>query len=173
MRSGLTSGIAALALAFTLTGCDDLNKTLGLDKSDTNTVTTTTNTTTGPSLTTPGGTAGAVPPKPGAASDPALEAEMTAAAAQLSASLPIQVDQITRVVAVRAEGTEFVYELQVSQAIPAAQVEAMRGILQRTNQTNICANQAVATFIRRGGSMNHRYTDSAGNRFETRVISCS
>ena len=36
----------------------------------------------------------------------------------------------------------------------------------------MCGNPNVATFIRRGGSMNHRYTDTAGNRFETRVVSC-
>ena len=97
---------------------------------------------------------------------------MTAAAAQISASLPIQVDPITRVVAVRAEGTEFVYDLQITQAVPAAQIETVRATMQQTNQTNMCGNPAVATFIRRGGSMNHRYTDTAGNRFETRVVSC-
>lgn len=170
MRSGLLGGVAAFALAVSLSGCDDLDQALGIDKSGTNTTTATTpptNTMTGPTTTTTGG----VPPKPVTA-NPALEAEMTAAAAQLSGTLPIQVDSITRVVAVRAEGTEFVYDLQVSQAIPAAQAEQMRTILQRTNQTNICANPAVAAFVRRGGSMNHRYTDTAGTRFETRVVSC-
>lgn len=170
MRSGLAGGIAALALAVALSGCDDLDRALGIEKSSTNTTTTTTSTTSN-TLTPPAALPGGTPAKP-ATADPALEAEMTAAATQLSATLPIQVDQITRVTAVRAEGTEFVYELQVTQAIPAAQAEQMRTILQRTNQTNICANPAVATFIRRGGSMNHRYTDTAGTRFETRVISC-
>lgn len=172
MRSGLTGGIAALALALSLSGCEEIRRMTGQEPPAANTTTTTTttntSTTTGPTVS--GG--GAVPAKP-STSDPALEAEMTAAAAQLSGQLPMQVDPITRVVAVRAEGTEFVYDLQVTQAIPTAQVELMRGTLQRTNQTNICANPAVATFIRRGGSMNHRYTDSAGNRFETRVVSCS
>lgn len=169
MRSGLTGGLAALALALSLAGCDEINRMTGAEPPANTVTTTTTNTTTGPTVSGPG----AVPAKPTGASDPALEAEMTAAAAQLSGQLPMQVDPITRVVGVRAEGTEFVYDLAVSQAIPAAQVELMRTTLQRTNQTNICANPAVATFIRRGGSMNHRYTDSAGNRFETRVVSCS
>jgi hypothetical protein len=170
MRSGLTLGIAALALA--LGGCDQVKQLTGLDQSGTNTATGNTSAA-APTLTAPAAAPpGATPAKPAGTTDPALEAEMTAAAAQISGQLPIQVDAITRVVAVRAEGSEFVYDLQVTRAVPAAQVAQMREVLQRTNQTNICNNQSVATFIARGGSMNHRYTDAAGNRFETRVVSC-
>ena len=167
MRSKLIGGGAALALAVTLSACDDLDRAIGIDKSGSNT--TAAPTTTGNTLTPVA--PGATPAKP-AGGDAALAAEMQAAAAQLSGSLPIQVDQITRVVAIRAEGTEFVYDLTVSQALPPAQLDAARNIMQSTNQRNMCANPQVATFIRRGGSMNHRYVDSGGNRFETRVVSC-
>lgn len=174
MRSGPITGIAALAVALTLSGCDQIKQMTGMDKSGSSSSTNTTvstNTATGsPTLSAPGGTSG-TPAKP-STSNPALAAEMSTAASQLSGSLPMQVDPITRVVAVRAEGTEFVYDLQVSQAVPAAQVETIRETLQRNNQTNICANPSVSAFIRRGGSMNHRYTDTAGNHFETRIVSC-
>jgi len=168
MRTGLTISIAALAL--TLGGCDLLNEMTGKDGGSNTVTTTTTANTTAPSLSGPTTTSGA-PAKP-TTSDPALAAEMQMAAQQIGSSLPRQVDPITTVVSVRAEGTEFVYDLTVSQAVPPAQIEMMRTNLQRINQANLCANPQVAQFIRRGGSMNHRYTDTANNRFETRVVSC-
>ncbi|HST37114.1 MAG TPA: hypothetical protein VLK25_10860 [Allosphingosinicella sp.] len=171
MRSGLTTGLAAIALSFALTGCDQIKQMTGMDQSGGSNTSTASTNGAAPSLSGPGASSGA-PGKP-ATSDPALAAEMSTAAAQISTSLPIQVDQITRVVAVRAEGTEFVYDLTISQAVPPAQIETIRETMQRTNQANMCGNPNVATFIRRGGSMNHRYVDSAGNRFETRVVSCS
>lgn len=104
--------------------------------------------------------------------NPALAREMTQAADQLRSDLPIQVDEITRVVGIRAEGTEFVYDLEITEAIPPDQIETARTVMQNQNQTNMCANPDVNTFIGRGGSMNHRYVDTAGKRFQTRVVRC-
>lgn len=97
---------------------------------------------------------------------------MTEAAAQLSTSLPIRVDEMTNVIGIRAEGTEFVYDLEITEAIPPEQIEMVRVGMQNQNQTNMCANPSVRTFIGRGGSMNHRYVETAGKRFQTRVVRC-
>lgn len=169
MRSGLKLGVAGLALALSLAGCDQIKQMTGMDQSAGNTTAATTNTT-APSLTTPG--AGA-PAKPVAAANPALAAQMTLAADQIRAQLPIRIDQITQVVGIRAEGTEFVYDVMISQPIPGGNIEQARATIQGMNQTSLCNNPDTRRLITMGGSLNHRYTDSAGNRFETRVVSCS
>jgi len=99
-------------------------------------------------------------------------AEVAAAARQLSARLPMRADDITTAVAIRADGAEFVYEMAVSQALPADRIEQIRRSIQDLNQSRMCENAEVAPFIRRGGSMRHIYVDQAGHRFETRVSRC-
>jgi len=102
----------------------------------------------------------------------ALAAEVAEAARQLSARLPMQADEITTAVGIRADGAEFVYDMQISQALPADRIEQIRQSAQSLNQSRMCDNAEVAPFIRRGGSMRHIYVDTAGHRFETRVSHC-
>jgi hypothetical protein len=111
---------------------------------------------------------------PGAAaqSDPGLAAEVEAAAVQLRAQLPMQVDDLTTAVGIRADGAEFVYDMVVNDTVPREAFRSMRDAVQTANQTNLCAQESIATFIRRGGSMRHIYTNAAGDRFETRVTRC-
>ena len=79
---------------------------------------------------------------------------------------------MTRVAAVRAEGTEFVYDLAISQSSrPLRSKGADHHAAHQPDQH--VRNPKVATFIRRGGSMNHRYVDTGGQRFETRVVTCN
>lgn len=112
-------------------------------------------------------------PAPAAQAGPSdLAAEVAEAARQLSAQLPMRADEITTAVGIRADGTEFVYEMQVNQALPADRVEQIKQSIQALNQTRMCEDSEVAPFIRRGGSMRHIYTDQAGHRFETRVSRC-
>lgn len=166
MRLGLTASIAALALA--LGGCDQLKQMTGTDEPANGTASSTNTATGSPSLSAPGDTGA----KPATGSNPALEAEMQQAAAQIRGQLPIRADQITTVTGIRAEGTEFVYDMAISQEIPTAQVDMVSRAAQVANQGNLCGNPQTSTFIRRGGSMRHIYTDTAGHRFETRVASC-
>ena len=169
MRSNLTAGAAALALVFTLSACDDLDQALGIDKSGSNTTTTTSTTT---NTTTTAAVPGTPPAKP-ATSDPALEAEIQAGVAQARSTLPIRIDQVTQVVDIRADGTELVYDVSISQPIPGGSIATAQATFQRMNQAALCANPQLRTLIARGGSLNHRYSDTGGNRFETRVVSCS
>ena len=91
---------------------------------------------------------------------------------QLQAQLPSRVDDVTTAVGVRADGTAFVYDMLVSDAVPAEAFRSARDAAQAANQTNLCAQELIATFVRRGGSMRHVYRNSAGDRFETRLTSC-
>ena len=103
---------------------------------------------------------------------PPLPDEMAAAARQLRAQLPKQVDDVTTWTGIDSRGTEFVYEMAVSIAVPSAQLATVGRAIQEANQTRLCADPSSGALIRRGASMRHYYTDQAGNRFETLVASC-
>ena len=167
------AGLAAIAIALALAGCDRSGKqdNASANASSNTTTTAAGNTSAGaaPTLSANTGT----PPKPANVhGNPALAAEMQQAAQVLSASLPIRIDPMTQVTALRTDGTEFVYEVNFSQAIPGERVEDIRRMAQTQNQSSLCANPQVASFIRRGGSMNHRFSDTGGFKFETRVTTC-
>jgi hypothetical protein len=100
-----------------------------------------------------------------------LETMAEQAAAALRDKLPIQADEVTTAVDVRADGTEFVYDMRLNEVLTAAQLEERQRLIQRRNQINMCNGEA-GDFIRRGGSMRHVYTDAEGNQFETRVARC-
>jgi hypothetical protein len=104
--------------------------------------------------------------------DPALAAEVAAAAAQVRAQLPMRADDVTTAVDIRADGTELVYEMVVDDSVARDEFVASQSAAQAANQTNLCTDPAIAAFIRRGGSMRHIYTNSAGDRFETRIARC-
>ncbi|HST37113.1 MAG TPA: hypothetical protein VLK25_10855 [Allosphingosinicella sp.] len=99
-------------------------------------------------------------------------AEVEAAAAQLGRQLPMRVDDVTTAVGIRAEGTAFVYEMVVDDSITREQFRSVKDAVEAANRSNLCAQEEVATFIRRGGSMRHIYRNQAGDRFETRLTSC-
>lgn len=166
------TGIAAIALAMTLAACDQLRQITGMDGDNTSTANTsaTANTSgSGPSLS---GTTGDKPAEGGGASaNPELASQMTVAAQQLQSQLPIRADAITSVTGIRAEGTEFVYDMRISQALPVG-VDQARQLMQAQNQTNMCRDPNTSRLINMGGSMRHIYTDTAGATFETRVTSC-
>lgn len=100
-----------------------------------------------------------------------LAASAEQAAAALRDKLPMEVDAVTTAVDVRADGTEFVYDMRLNETLSPAQLEERQRIVQQRNQLNMCNGEAGA-FIRRGGSMRHIYTDREGNQFETRVARC-
>lgn len=104
--------------------------------------------------------------------DPGLAAEVEAAAATLRRQLPMRVDELTTATGIRADGAEFVYEMRVDDSISREQFRSLRDAVQTANQTNLCGQEPVAAFIRRGGSMRHIYTNAAGDRFETRIVAC-
>lgn len=99
-------------------------------------------------------------------------AEVSAAAASLRSQLPMRVDEVTTAVGIRADGAEFVYEMRVDDSVSRERFLGLRDVVETLNQTRLCAEEAVASFIRRGGSMRHIYTNSAGDRFETRIARC-
>ena len=107
-----------------------------------------------------------------AQADAALAAEVAEAIPGLRVDLPKQVDEITTWTGIRAEGTRFVYEMRLSTTVEPTQLAATRAAAQRLNQDRLCAQQTITTFIRRGGSMRHIYTDPAGQSFETLVTAC-
>ena len=104
--------------------------------------------------------------------DAGLAQEVAQSIPGLRAGLPKQVDEITTWTGIRAEGSRFVYEMRLSTVVEDARLPALRDAAQRLNQTRLCAEQPIALFLRRGGSMRHIYTDPAGNRFETLVTAC-
>ena len=101
-----------------------------------------------------------------------LAEEMEAALPQLRAELPKQVDNVTAWTAIDAIGTEFLYEMSLNFEVPRAQLATLGQAMQAANQARLCADPNAGALIRRGASMRHLYTDQAGNRFETRVVSC-
>lgn len=111
-------------------------------------------------------------PAPAMQAGAGLAAEVAEAARQLSARLPMRADEITTAFAIRAEGTEFVYDMRVDRPLPDERIDEIRQAIQNLNQTRMCENADIAPFIRRGGSMRHVYTDTAGHRFETRIVRC-
>jgi len=163
---------SAAALALTLAGCDQLRQATGIG-GDANS-SAAANTTAGGgnvALSAPGGD------KPadggGASADPALAGQMSAAAAQLQSTLPMTVDNVTTLTGVRAEGTQFVYEMAISRDIATGDIETARQAIQTQNQTNLCRDPNTSRLINMGGSMRHRYTDPNGDSFETLVSSCA
>ena len=105
------------------------------------------------------------------AANPALAAQMTQAAQQISSQLPIRADAMTSVTGIRAEGTEFVYQMSIEQALPMS-VEAAQARMQTNNQSNLCNDPRTSQLIRMGGSMRHEYRSTDGKTFQTRVTSC-
>jgi hypothetical protein len=100
-----------------------------------------------------------------------LETMAEQAAAALREKLPMQADEVTTAVDVRADGAEFVYDMRLAESLSPDQLEARQRQIQQRNQINLCNGEAGA-FIRRGGAMRHVYTDQDGNQFETRVARC-
>ena len=171
-RTALIASVAALAI--TLAGCDQLRQATGMG-GDSNT-SATANTTTGAgnvSLSAPSGDKPAADAGAGANNNPVLASQMSAAAAQLQSTLPMTVDNVTTLTAVRAEGTQFVYEMAVSRDLAPSEIANARQLIQANNQTNLCRDPNTSRLINMGGSMRHIYTDPNGDRFETLVSSCA
>lgn len=167
-RSAIGTSIGIAALAVALGGCDQLRDAAGLgDGSNASAVA---NTSAG-SATNLAAPDGAKPPAP-AAANPALAAEMRTAAEQLSASLPMRVNDVTTLTAFRAEGTEYIYDMAVSRDIAPAEIDKARQTIQANNQANLCRDPNTSRLIAMGGTMTHRYTDPNGDGFETRVTAC-
>lgn len=105
-------------------------------------------------------------------SGPELTAAIGIAAAQLNQRTPLQVDPVTTLNHVSAEGTNITYEMAINRDLPTAQIETLRQTAQSLNQLNLCREPNTARLIGMGASMTHQYTDPSGDRFETRVSSC-
>jgi len=173
-RIALIASVAALAIA--LAGCDQLRQATGMggDANSSAAANSTTGAGTGNvSLSAPGGDKPAADAGGGASDNPALAAQMTAAAAQLQSTLPMTVDNVTTLTGVRAEGTQFVYEMRITRDLSPAEVESARQVIQTQNQTNLCRDPNTSRLINMGGSMRHIYTDPNGDRFETLVGACT
>lgn len=164
MKSALKTGIVIAAVA--LGGCDQLRDMAGMpDDSAANTATTNIVANTATAL-------GDKPAATAAPADPALAGQIATAAAELNQRTPMTVDPITTLVGVRAQGTEIVYEMRVSQDIPSVQLATIQQTAQAANQTNLCSDPNAGRLLRMGASMSHYYTDPTGDRFETHVVSC-
>lgn len=168
---------SAAAIALTLAGCDQLRQATGMGGESNASATANAATATGGgnvALSAPGGAdTGGKPAGGGATDNPLLASQMTAAAAQLQSTLPMTVDNVTTLTAVRAEGTQFVYEMQVSRDLAPSEIENARQLIQAQNQANLCRDANTSRLINMGGSMRHIYTDPNGDRFETLVSSCA
>jgi hypothetical protein len=105
-------------------------------------------------------------------SEAQLTGAIESAVRDLSQRTPLRVDSVTTLTAVRAEGTRIVYDMAVSQEIPAEQIPTLRQTAQANNQANLCRDENSGRLIRMGGSMTHIYTDPSGDRFETSVTAC-
>lgn len=113
------------------------------------------------------------PASPQPAPQPApgsFEAQLQAEAQSVQSMLPMQVDRVTQITAVRVEGTEVVYTLRY--AVPIPDVERVRREAQAHAQTSVCANAPAAALVRRGATMRYDYTDNIGVTFNTRVTAC-
>lgn len=167
---------SAAAIALTLAGCDQLRQATGMGGEANNSATANTATATGGgnvALSAPGGADSGGKPTGGATDNPLLASQMSAAAAQLQSTLPMTVDNVTTLTAVRAEGTQFIYEMRVSRDLAPGEIENARQLIQTQNQTNLCRDSNTSRLIDMGGSMRHIYTDPNGDRFETLVSACA
>ena len=100
-------------------------------------------------------------------------AEVASIATVLGRDLPVALDPVTTVVGVRAEGTQIVANVQVSQPLAMARRDAYVAAIQRLGTQMLCGEaRAFAGFVRRGGSMRLVYTDVAGNVLEATVATC-
>lgn len=174
-RIALIGSMAAMAI--TLAGCDQLRQATGMGGDANSSATANTSAAAGTgnvALSAPagGGDTGGKPTG-GATDNPLLASQMSAAAAQLQSTLPMTVDNVTTLTAVRAEGTQFVYEMRVSRDLAPAEIENARQLIQAQNQTNLCRDSNTSRLIDMGGSMRHIYTDPTGDRFETLVSTCA
>jgi len=166
-RSAIRTAIGIAALAVALGGCDQLREITGMSE---NGAAPAANSADSGNVALAG--AGDKPMVPVTPADPALASQIAAAATELNQRTPMTVDAITSLTGVRAQGTEIIYDMAVSQDLPSAQIETIRQTAQAANQTNLCRDPNASRLIRMGASMNHHYTDPTGDRFETRVATC-
>lgn len=103
---------------------------------------------------------------------PITPAEVADRVRQIQPQLPIQVNEEVAFVGLRAEGTELIFAMRMSQTVPAAQFDAFVGIVRATVQSQVCGTPDQAAFVRRGARLRHVFTDPSGRTFETRVVSC-
>ena len=101
-----------------------------------------------------------------------LEYKIAEATHQMQGQLPMRVDDVTTLTAVRHEGTNIIYEMSVDRELSADELQTATGQMQASNQSNMCGQPPTLELIRMGASLTHRYTDKAGHHFETRVSSC-
>src|ERR1043166_2100709 len=102
---------------------------------------------------------------PGAAAGQTAAQLASASAADVSKTLPKQVDSVTELRSVAAAGDTLVYEYRLSNTTAAdldsAAVEAFRGQLI----DHACANQSMRDrFMRHGVVIRHQYADTSGAR---------
>jgi hypothetical protein len=98
---------------------------------------------------------------------------LTAAAArQLNAGLPRQVDEVTRLDQVTAAGTELTYHYSISRA--AADLPADVGArLESATRAYVCAQPSMVSTMRMGGAYVYRWADSAGQLIhQMRIAGC-
>jgi len=98
--------------------------------------------------------------------------DIAAMARGAQARLPHRLSDEATVVAVRAEGAEFVSEISVSVTFDS--VERLRTLFQGVDQRRACDTGAnfERIVLQLGGTLRNIYTDPAGRRFETRVSAC-
>jgi hypothetical protein len=111
--------------------------------------------------------------------DPAMARQVREALAKqlqeetraMQARLPVRMDAVSEITAIRAEGLETIYTARVTVAVP--NIETARAAAQAQAQANICGNAPAREMVRHGGSYRYEFTDPAGATFTTRVTSCS
>jgi hypothetical protein len=98
---------------------------------------------------------------------------LTAAAArQLNAQLPRQLDALTRGDQVTASGTELGYQFTIGR-LAADLPGDVAGMLERGTRAQVCAEPSMVRTMQRGGSYSYRWTDSAGQLIhQMRITGC-
>jgi hypothetical protein len=100
-----------------------------------------------------------------------LAAELQTAVRDAQPGLPIKIDDLTQITALRVEGTELVYSIQVSAPFPDTPANLQQRE-QALTGNRVCSDPDSADLIRDGGTVRYDYRDPTGKNFSVRVTSC-
>ena len=93
-------------------------------------------------------------------------------ASEIRGQLPIQVDQITKMVGVVTVGSDIIYQMTIDEDIPSDQIENVRQTIDSSNRQKSCSNAEVSKLIQMGASLTWNYTDQNGDTFKVTVGYC-
>ncbi len=118
----------------------------------------------------PSANSGGSNPRP---ANPALAAQLQAAARQVNAGGPVRIDELTTMASASAQGNRIRYRYQVSRTLSSDQVASFRQFASTQNPQTICGRDITRQLIEMGGEIEYAYF-GPGNAFlfSTPIVDC-